>query len=89
MGRPRVHQASANGSTSASRSAAWRARKREKAGLPPVKTREQLHAETVEQRRQQLVALRAQLIRCHGQNGQRTFERLYQEEAERLGIAEA
>jgi hypothetical protein len=89
MGRPRVHEVSASGTTSASRSAAWRQRKREAAGLKPVLTPAQKHEIDKQQRRAQLVALKTQLSQRWGAEvGAATWRRLYQDEAERLGIAE-
>ena len=86
MGRKLKHERSANGSTAASRSAAWRARKREAAGLPPVKTKAQTHAEEITERRQQLRTLRVMLIAKHGDRGEQTWTRIYSDEFKRLDL---
>ena len=89
MGRPRVHEVSASGTTSAARSAAWRARKREAAGLKPALTAAQRHQREMDARRAQLEHLRTQLVTRWGTKvGAATWARLYGDEAARLGIEE-
>ena len=75
MGRQRVYE------SAAARKAAHRARVRAEQGKPAVLTPNERRAADRAERAATLSAIRRELIRCHGELGARTFERLYGAEA--------
>jgi hypothetical protein len=84
MPRHRIHPLSESGTTNASRSAKWRAKKRQAEGKPALLTAAEKHMMEKRERRRELTALKNQLTTRWGDRGAATWVRLYAAEWSRL-----